>query len=304
MSARQVAALLLLAAVWGASFLFIRVAVPMLGPFPLMAGRVLIAAVALWWFARLRRMPIALAPYWRRLLVLGLVHAAAPFSLIALAEIHLSASMAAVLVAATPLFAALIGGVWLEERVTTKRVAGLLLGLGGVGVLMGWSPVVLNASVALSVAATLTASACYAVGGIYARRRLSDAPVLTLAFGQQLAAAVWLAAPAVWALPRAAASTAAIGALLALALVSTALAYLVFFWLNAQVGPVKTSTVTYIIPVFGVLWGTLFLGESATAGVLTGLGCILTSLLLVNSVPSRATRVGSAIAATLPQARS
>ena len=135
MNARQVAALLLLAAVWGASFLFIRVAAPVLGPFPLMAGRVLIAAGALWWFARLRRTPIALAPYWRRLLVLGLVHAAAPFALIALAEIHLSASMAAVLVAATPLFAALIGGIWLEERVSPKRVAGLLLGLGGVGVL-------------------------------------------------------------------------------------------------------------------------------------------------------------------------
>ncbi|HUR94412.1 MAG TPA: DMT family transporter [Gemmatimonadales bacterium] len=110
MNPRQLAALLFLAAVWGASFLFIRVAAPVLGPFPLMAGRVLIAAGALWLIGRARRLPVALRPYWRQLLVLGLVHAAAPFALIAIAEIRLTASMAAVLIAAQPLLAALIGG--------------------------------------------------------------------------------------------------------------------------------------------------------------------------------------------------
>ncbi|MCI0355090.1 MAG: DMT family transporter, partial [Acidobacteria bacterium] len=177
MNARQVAALLLLSAVWGASFLFIRVAAPVLRPFPLMAGRVLIAAGALWLFASLRRTPLALRPYWKRLLVLGLVHAAAPFALIAIAETHLSASMTAVLIAAQPLFAALIGGIWLNQRISPKQVAGLLLGLGGVGVLMGWSSVALTDSVALSAVATLAAAVCYAFGGIYAKRRLSDAPV-------------------------------------------------------------------------------------------------------------------------------
>ncbi len=304
MNARQVAALLLLSAVWGASFLFIRVAAPVLRPFPLMAGRVLIAAGALWLFASLRRTPLALRPYWKRLLVLGLVHAAAPFALIAIAETHLSASMTAVLIAAQPLFAALIGGIWLNQRISPKQVAGLLLGLGGVGVLMGWSSVALTDSVALSAVATLAAAVCYAFGGIYAKRRLSDAPVLTLALGQQLGAAVWLAAPAVWALPRTTVSSTAIAALLGLALLSTALAYLVFFWLLGQIGPIKTSTVTYVIPIFGVVWGTLFLREPPTVGVLAGLASILTSLLLVNNVPLGPSVVSSAISAIGPRARS
>jgi drug/metabolite transporter (DMT)-like permease len=302
MNTRQTAALLLLSAVWGASFLFIRVAAPVLGPFPLMAARVLIAAAALWAFALFRRTPVAVAPYWKRLLVLGLVHAAAPFALIAAAEIHLSASMAAVLVAAQPLFAALFGAIWLDERITAKRVAGVVLGLCGVGVLMGWSPVALDRSTALSAGATLAAAACYAMGGIYTKRRLAEAPVLTLALGQQLGAAVWLAVPAALALPRASVSHAAIAALLGLALVSTALAYLLFFWLIGQVGPVKTSTVTYVIPAFGVLWGTLFLNELPTAGVLAGLGCILTSILLVNNTAPRASLASPAPSGVPPRA--
>jgi drug/metabolite transporter (DMT)-like permease len=302
MNVRQTTALLLLSAVWGASFLFIRVAAPVLGPLPLMAARVLIAAGALWAFALLRGMPAAVAPYWKQLLVLGLVHAAAPFALIAAAEIHLSASMTAVLVASQPLFVALIGATWLDERITSKRVAGLLLGLGGVGVLMGWSPVALDRTTAMSVGATLAAAACYAAGAIYTKRRLAKVPALTLALGQQLGAAVWLTVPAALVLPRATVSSAAIAALLGLALISTALAYLVFFWLIAQIGPVRTSTVTYIIPVFGVLWGALFLNERPTTGVLVGLGCILGSLLLVNAAPLRAPAASPAPSGVPPRA--
>ncbi len=285
MNPGQLAALLFLAAVWGASFLFIRVAAPVLGPFPLMAGRVLIAAGALWLIACARRMPIALRPYWRQLLVLGLVHAAAPFVLIAIAEIRLTASMAAVLIAAQPLLAALIGGIWLDEAISPRRAAGLLLGLVGVAVLVGWSPVAIDGPVALSIAATLLAAMCYAAGSIYARRRMAGAPVFTLALGQQLGAAAWLVVPAAITLPGATISAAAIGALLGLALVSTALAYLIFYWLLGQVGVVKTATVTYVIPVFGVVWGTVLLHEPLSAGVVAGLGGILLSLVLVNNVP-------------------
>lgn len=287
MNARHMAALVFLAAVWGASFLFIRVAAPVMGAFPLMAARVLIAAAALWLIARARRTPIVLRPYWKQLLLLGLVHAAAPFSLIAMAEIRLTASMAAVLIAAQPLLAALIGGIWLNEPISSRRAAGLLLGLMGVAVLVGWSPMVIDRPVALSIAATLLAAVCYAIGGLYARRRMSGAPVLTLALGQQLGALAWLVVPAAITLPRATLNADAIGALLALALVCTALAYLIFFWLLGQVGVVKAATVTYIIPVFGVVWGTVLLHEALSAGIVAGLGCILLSLVLVNNAPLR-----------------
>ena len=287
MNLRQVAALIFLAGVWGASFLFIRVAAPVLGPFPLMAGRVLIASAALWLYATVRRTPIVLRPYWRRLLLLGLVHAAAPFALIASAEIHLSASMAAVLIATQPLCVALINAVWLHERMSQRQVTGLLLGLGGVAVLVGWSTDALDHAAIWSVAACLGGAVCYAAGTLYARRRLADAPVLTVALGQQLGAAAWLLVPAALTLPRAAPSVAAVGALLSLAVVCTAVAYLVFFKLLGEIGVVRTSVVTYIIPVFGVLWGSLFLGERPTAGVLAGLACILVSLVLVNNVRFR-----------------
>lgn len=282
MKPRELAALLLLAAVWGASFLFIRIAAPVLGPFPLMFARVVLAAAALGALAALRKAPIQLAHYWRRLLVLGLIHAALPFVLIAAAEVHLSASMAAVLLAATPLMTALLSTVWLGEALTTRRIVGTLVGILGVAILMGWSPIPLNFATVLSIAAVLLASLAYAAGVLYSRKKLADAPVMTLALGQQLAAAVWLVVPAAITVPQATVTRGAIVSLLALALVSTAFAYLLLFWLIAQIGAIKTSTVTNIIPIFGVLWGTLLLDEPLSAGMLYGLACILASLVLVH----------------------
>ena len=294
MNPRQISALLFLGAAWGASFLFIRVAAPVLGPFPLMAGRVCIAAGALWSFSRMRGAPVTLRPYWRRLLVLGLVHAALPFALIATAEIHLTASMAAMLIAAQPLFAALIGVLWLGEPISARRGTGLLLGLGGVAILVGWTPGGLDRAALWSVVASLSGALAYAAGGIYARRRLSDAPPLTLALGQQLGAAVWLVPPALIYLPDARVTTVAVAAMVTLALLSTAVAYVVFFWLLGEVGPVRTFTVTYVIPVFGVGWGVLFLGERPSVGMSVGLVAILLSLVLVNE-----RRSGETVAAEL-----
>lgn len=282
MNVRQVLALLFLGAAWGASFLFIRIAAPVLGPFPLMAGRVSIAAGALWVFSRMRGAPVTLRPYWRRLLLLGLVHAALPFALIASAEIHLSASMAALLIAAQPLFAALIGVLWLGEPISARRSIGLLVGLGGVAILVGWAPGGLDRTALWSVVASLSGALAYAAGGIYARRRLRDAPPLTLALGQQLGAAAWLVPPALLYLPEARVTAVAVAAMITLALLSTAVAYVVFFWLLGEVGPVRAFTVTYVIPIFGVAWGVLFLGERPNAGMAVGLTAILLSLVLVN----------------------
>jgi drug/metabolite transporter (DMT)-like permease len=289
MNAAQLAALLSLAAMWGASFLFIRIAAPVLGPFPLMEARVLIAAASLWLFAAARRSRTEIASYWKQLLLLGLVHAAVPFALIAMAEVHISASTAAMLIASQPLFVALFSGAWLNEAITGRRAAGLLLGMCGVAIMVGWNPATPDRTNAFAIAGVLMAAICYALGSIYAKKRLSHAPAMTSALGQQLGAAVWLAVPAGLSLPHARVTLGALAALLMLALVCTAMAYLLFFWLIAQVGAVKTSTVTYIIPVFGVLWGTAFLREAVTGGMVTGLACILISLALVNRVPAPST---------------
>lgn len=186
--------------------------------------------------------------------------------------------------ATVPLFAALLGAAWLGERITAPRAAGLALGVVGVGVLVGWSPVALDRETLLGVAAMLVAAASYAAAGVYTKRQLGGVPAPTLALGQQLGALAWLAAPALWQLPAAEPTPAALWAVVALAVPCTALAYLLYFRLIASVGPTRTTTVTYLIPLFGTAWGALFLGEPITRGMLAGLACILASVVLVNGV--------------------
>jgi drug/metabolite transporter (DMT)-like permease len=289
--------LFVLAALWGASYLFIRVAVPAFGPFPLAAGRTLVAALVLWVGLSLLGKRPELRRYWRQLLVLGASNAALPFFLIGAAELRITASLAAMLTATTPFWAMLFAAYWLGERITLARGVGLILGIVGVGVLVGWSPIPLTAPVLLSVGAMLVASCAYGFAGVYTKRRLSGVPPSTLAIGQQLAAAAWLLLPTLWSAPRVVPTPGAATALLALALFCTALAYPLFFRLIETIGPTRTATTTYLIPIFGTLWGTLFLDERVTPGMLVGLALILGSVGLVNGV-----RIGDILRRPAPAA--
>jgi drug/metabolite transporter (DMT)-like permease len=284
MRPRELAVLFVLAAVWGASFLFIRIAATALGPLPLAAGRVVLAALVLAIGMRIVGYRPSIRPHLRKLLVLGALNAAIPFSLIGAAELHLTASLTAMLNATVPMWGALFGIIWLGERFSMKRGTGLLLGIVGVGVLVGWSPVAMDRVTVLSILATLVATCAYALAGVYSKRQLSGVPSPTLALGQQVGAAAWLVAPALWQLPNAHPTRGAAFALVALAVLCTALAYLLYFHLLAAVGPTKTTTVTYLLPLFGMTWGALFLHEPVTSGMLAGMGLILGSVLLVNDV--------------------
>jgi drug/metabolite transporter (DMT)-like permease len=284
MSIRDLGALVLLGALWGGSFLYIRVAVPALGPALLMELRVLLAAAALSLYAvAVGRLP-ALRSRRREFLILGGLNAAIPFTLIAAAEITLTASLASILNSTTPLFAAVVAAAWIGETLTTKKIVGLVLGIVGVAALVGWVPVPFDGMVALSIGAMLVASLSYALGGVYAKRTFSGTPYLTLAIGQQAGAAALLLPPAAASLPGEAPPLAAVLSVLALALLSTAVAYLIYFRLIASVGPTSTLTVTFLVPAFGLLFGVLFLGEPLTTGMLVGFGIILSSLALVTGV--------------------
>ena len=277
-----------LATLWGGSYFFIRVAVPAFGPAALVVLRVVIGGLVLWGIARALRRPIVVRPHLPRLAILGLLNAALPYLLISAAELHVTASFAAVLGATVPLFAAVMGARLLGERLGTSRVAGLLLGILGVGVMVGWGPMKLDLTTGLSVLAMLVAAASYAGSGIYTKLKLKGVSTYSLALGQQIGALVWLIVPGAALLPRVTPSPAAMGALLALGALSTGLAYLLFFELLERVGPTKTATVTYLIPVVGMLPGALLLGEPITGGMLIGLVLVLASVLLVNEV-----RIGS-----------
>jgi drug/metabolite transporter (DMT)-like permease len=284
MKLRESIFLLLLAALWGGSFLFIRLASPALGPVFLMDARVVLAAVALLLYAVLFAYVPRLWARWRAYLLLGTLNAALPFTLIAFAELHLPASLAAILNATTPLFTAIVAFVWLHDPMTHKKLLGIVLGMIGVAVLVGWSSFPLTPLVLLSIAASLLAACFYGIGGVYSKRAFQSEPPLALAIGQQLGAGIVLLPFAGASIPAHVPSLQIVCALLALALFSTSIGYLIYFHLMTTIGPTGTLSVTFLVPVFGLLWGAVFLKEPFSPGALVGLGIILLGMYAVTNV--------------------
>jgi drug/metabolite transporter (DMT)-like permease len=281
---KDIAALVALGALWGASFLFIRVAVPSLGPLLLMELRVALAAATLaLCAAAVGRLPKVRGRL-KQFLFIGTVNAAIPFSLIAAAEIHLTASLAAILNSTTVMFTAIVAAVWMGDALTARKVAGIVLGIFGVAVLVGWDPVELNGLVLLSVAAMLAASLSYGVGAVYVKRTFKGVPPLAMAIGQLTGGAVVLLPLAAATVPGERPPLAVGLSVLGLALLSTAVAYLLYFRLIESVGPTSTVTVTLLVPVFGLLFGVLLLDEPFGPGTLAGLGIILSSVALVTGI--------------------
>lgn len=287
MRPRDFAGLVLLGALWGGSFLFIRVAVSALGPFLLVELRVGLAATALLLYALAAGRLPKIRSRWRSFLVLGFVNAAVPFCLIATAEIHLTASLAAILNSTTVMFTAIVGTVWMGDVLTLRKVVGIVLGIVGVTVLVGWDPLPLSGIVLLSVAAMLIASLSYALGATYAKWSFSGIPPLGMAIGQMTAATAILLPLSVVGLPGEVPSSAVALCVLGLALLSTAVAYLIYFRLIENVGPTSTVAVTLLVPVFGLLFGVLLLDEPFGPGTLAGLGIILSSVVLITGISFR-----------------
>lgn len=266
----SLALLVLLGALWGGSFVFMRVAAPALGPLPLAYTRVALAAIALLLLAfAWKRIP-PLRTRWREFAVVGIVNSALPFTLFCFAELHVSASTGAILNATSPFFGALAAAAWLGEPLDARKIAGMVLGFAGVVLLVGWHPETITPAIALALAACLVASMCYALGSVYARKALSNVPSFAIACASQLMAALALAPFLPFtSIPGPITPTVA-ASVLALALGSTALAYLIYFRLIAEAGPQRALMVTFLVPVFGVLWGFLFLGEPLTPGMAGG----------------------------------
>lgn len=277
---REWTKLLFLGIVWGAVFPFMRIAAPELGPLVVAEGRVVIAAVILLAVAgrptirALRARPLAF-------LVAALTYSVIPFTLISVAAVTLSASTSSVLNATTPLFTMLLAGLWLHESLSPRAIVGMGVGLVGVAVIAGGGSTELLAAATPAIAASLGAAFSYAFAAIWVRRRLPDVPPLAVAGGQLALGALILAGPAVATMPTQMPSPAAIVALVLLAVVSTALAWPVFFGLLARCGAMAASTITFIVPAFGLLWGAIALGEELGMEVAVGFTAILGSLLLI-----------------------
>ncbi|MEM5325395.1 DMT family transporter [Paraburkholderia sp. JHI2823] len=293
----ELAQLVFLAALWGGSFLFIRVGVTDFGVAPLMALRVGIGALFLLLVLFSRRPAReALGALRERawpLFVVGILNSAAPFCLFAWAELTLSAGVTSVINATTPLWGAVVAYIWLKDRLSGLRVVGLAIGFAGVLALV-WDQIATHAgdgvsstSAALAALAALVAAALYGVAASYTKRHLTGVDPLTVAAGTMTSASVVLAPFAVATWPAATVSLDAWGAVLGLGVACTGVAYLLFFRLIASVGPARAITVTFVIPMFGILWGALFLGERVSMGMVEACAAILLGTALATGFVKR-----------------
>lgn len=289
MTVKQIVVLLALSAIWGGSFPFMRLAAPALGPVLLIELRVGLAGLTLLAFGLLTRSLPDWRQQWRSYLVVGAMNSALPFLLFAFASLTLPASVTAVLNATTPLFGLLVAIFWLGEKLTLRKAAGLAVGFGGVISLMGMGPLPLTPQVLTAAGASLLGALSYGTAAVYTKVRAGGAQPRAMATYSQLFAALLIAPLLPFALPKAAPGPLVVGSVLALALLCTALAYLLYFYLILHAGPTRATLVTYLTPAFSSLWGALLLQEKVGLGNLVGFGLILCSVALVSGAQQGAT---------------
>jgi drug/metabolite transporter (DMT)-like permease len=273
--------LVALAAIWGAAFIFMRVAAPVLGPVWTPELRVGIGGLALLAWFRYLGFDVGLRSYWRAYLLVGGIGIAAPFALYSFAAMHAPASLLAIVNATSPIFGLAWGAALREERVTARKTAGLALGIAGVVLIARPAELAREPMFAWAVAAALGACCLYGVVGVLVKRFSGGASPRAMAAGNQLAAAVVLL-PLLPFLPPLAPPTPLVMAnVLALALLASGVAFVLYFRLIADVGATRALTVTYLIPLFGIFWGWLFLGEALPAAAFGGGALILAGTVLV-----------------------
>ena len=276
--------LLLLAALWGGSFLFMRIAAPVLGSVWLIEFRVLLAGLVLLpllvRFKLLSEVRRKLMP----LVIVGWINSAVPFLLLAFASVSLPAGFTSILNATTPLFGMVVASVWLKEKLTTVRMIGFVLGFIGVVSLVGWRAIAATPTFFMAVSAGLLAALIYAIAAPYIKQNLAGVPSLVVTTISQLSAAFLLLPALPFTVPQQTPFIAVVVAVIALALFSTAFAYILYFRLIQNLGSTNALTVTYLIPLFAILWRAIVLGETITASMIWGCGFILLGTAIANEL--------------------
>lgn len=295
MKPRDLLELALLGALWGAAFLFMRLGAHEFGPTALVFVRVATAGALLLPLLAWRGELHALRRHWARIAFVGLINSAFPFLLFTSAALVLGAGLMAVFNATAPIWGALIGALWLGERLGASRWLGLAIGVVGVvGLAWGkadFKPGDHGISPAVGIAACVGAAVLYGLAANFTRKYLAGIPAMALATGSQLGAAAALLLPALWTWPAQTPSATAWIAAAALAVACTALAYVLYFRLIAHTGATNAISVTFLIPGFAMLWGWLFIGEQPTLNMLAGCAVILLGTALSTGVlrlPERA----------------
>ena len=298
MKASDTGELLLLAALWGGSFLFMRIAAPVLGPVWLIEIRVLLAGLALLPLlligakrsklnplgaSRMSLVSEIRANIWP-LIIVGAINSALPFVLLAFASIFLPTGFTSILNATSPLFGAVVAAVWLKEKLTVNRLVGFGLGFMGVVVLIGWKSFAATPAFVTACVASLVGAGMYAIAAPYIKQNLSGVTPLIIATISQLGAALVLIPALPFAVPPAFPGPTVILSVLALSLFSTSLAYLLYFRLIQNIGSTKALSVTFLVPIFAMIWGTLVLKEPITTSMVFGCALILLGTAFANDL--------------------
>ncbi len=280
--------LVLLGALWGASFLFMRIAAPEFGALPAAAVRVGIATLFLLPLLLARGHGPTLARHWKVTMLIGVFNSGIPFALFCFALLTINTGLAAVLNATVPMFGALVAWAWFKDRPDASRIAGLVIGFAGVAMLASRSAGLHSDAgghdAMWAVLACLGACVSYGISASASRRFLGGIPPLATATGSQIGATLVLAFPAIWLWPAQMPSVRAWLALVALGVACTGLAYILFFRLIEHAGPARALTVTFLVPVFAVLYGTVFLGESVTQWMLICAAVIVCGVALSTGI--------------------
>jgi drug/metabolite transporter (DMT)-like permease len=263
---------ILLAAIWGSSFLFMRLGTVEFGALPTAAVRVAIASVFLLPLLAWRGQVPVLRQHWKEIFAIGVLNSGIPFLCFSFALLAITTGLSAILNATVPLFGALIAWVWLRDKPAASRLLGLAIGFAGVA-LLAWDkasfkPDASGIAPAWAVLACLVATLCYGIAGNAAKVYLAGLPALATATGSQIGATIVLAVPAIWAWPAHMPSLQAWLALVAVGVLCTGIAYILYFRLIEEAGPSRALAVTFVVPVFAVLYGALFLGEAVTGWML------------------------------------
>ncbi len=273
--------LVLLSAIWGASFIFMRILSPALGPVIAADMRLLIAGVSLALFMRSTGAALQWKQNGRRYVIIGMLNSGIPFLLFSTAALYLPSSVSVIINSLTPLFTAIGAVIWLKEKFTIKLLLGLFLGIGGVAVIRSGGSFELNTMTTVSMIMCIVATMFYGAGGIYLKRNAQDIGPTAIATGSQLAVGI-LFLPLIFFFPAPAPVTWEIaGTMAAFAVLCSAVAYIIYYRLMKILGPTKAATVTFLIPVFGFIWGALFLDEEITAEMLIGGAIVLSGIYFV-----------------------
>lgn len=288
MKARDLVDLVLLAALWGASFLFMRMGAHEFGATALAFVRVLVASLALVPLLLWHGLATELRTGWPRVFAMGAVNSALPFWLYSFASLSITAGLASVFNAATPLFGAVIAWIWLKDKPGASRWLGIAIGFAGVTYL-AWDKASFKPgadSAGWAVLACVVATVLYGFGASFAKRYLQGLAPLTVATGSQIGASLVLLVPACLAWPTTPPSAKSWLAVVLLGALCTGIAYILYFRLIRHIGASKATTVTFLIPLFAVLWGGLFLGESVSAVMALGCAVILVGTALASGLVS------------------